>query len=227
MVNFVFDERPPESSFVDVIWRTQHAGGGTSFTSLAESRWGMVITRQKGRTTVTVRGPETKAMPAPVPEEAEFFGINFKLGTFMPQLPASDLVDGEINLPDASSKSFWLHGSAWEMPTFENADTFIQRLIHDGLLMRDPVVDAVLQGESPALTVRSIRRRFLQATGLPYKVIQQIERAKQASALLQQGVPILDTVFELGYFDQPHLTKSLKYFIGQTPAQILRSNAPE
>ena len=30
--------------------------------------------------------------------------------------------------------------------------------------------------------------------------------------------------YHAGYADQPHLTRSLKRFIGQTPAQILRSN---
>jgi hypothetical protein len=32
---------------------------------------------------------------------------------------------------------------------------------------------------------------------------------------------------QAGYFDQPHLTRSLKYFIGQTPAQILHQSRPE
>ncbi len=218
---FDFDARPSESPFVDVIWHTRHQGG-VLFTSLAESQWSMVITKQKGHTTVTMRGPETRAIPAGIPLDAEFFGINFKLGTFMPHIPFAKLVDSEIHLPDASSKSFWLHGSSWEMPNFENADSFIHRLIHDDLLVYDPLVNDVLQGYTPDLTVRSIRRRFLQATGLPYKVIQQIQRAHQAYDLLKRGVPILDTVFQLGYFDQPHLTKSLKYFLGQTPAQILR-----
>ncbi len=35
---------------------------------------------------------------------------------------------------------------------------------------------------------------------------------------------ILDTVERAGYFDQPHLTRSLKRFIGQTPAQIITRN---
>jgi Transcriptional regulator containing an amidase domain and an AraC-type DNA-binding HTH domain len=38
---------------------------------------------------------------------------------------------------------------------------------------------------------------------------------------------ILDVVYEAGYYDQPHLTRSLKYFIGQTPAQIMQENATE
>src|SRR5579859_5293941 len=56
---------------------------------------------------------------------------------------------------------------------------------------------------------------------------RQIERARYATCLLQQGVSILDTVEQAGYFDQPHLTRSLKHYIGQTPAQILQKSRPE
>jgi methylphosphotriester-DNA--protein-cysteine methyltransferase len=48
-----------------------------------------------------------------------------------------------------------------------------------------------------------------------------MKRAQHAQALLQQGGSILDTVDEAGYFDQPHLTRSLKQFIGYTPVQII------
>jgi methylphosphotriester-DNA--protein-cysteine methyltransferase len=53
-----------------------------------------------------------------------------------------------------------------------------------------------------------------------------MKRAQRAAALLEQGVSILDTVHEVGYFDQPHLTKSLKCFVGKTPAQIIRMSQP-
>jgi AraC-like DNA-binding protein len=38
--------------------------------------------------------------------------------------------------------------------------------------------------------------------------------------LLHQGTSILDTVYKAGYYDQSHMTNSLKRFLGQTPAQI-------
>ncbi len=220
-ISFDFDSRPSDSGLVETIWRTRSEGGG-AMISLAESHWGLVITRQYGQTTLTVRGPETRATPAPVPENAEFFGIIFKLGTFMPHLPVSHLVDSELTLPEAASRSVWLAGSAWELPTYDNADTFVHWLMREGLIGCDPIVEAVLQGRSPDVSIRTVRRRFLQTTGLPYKTIQQIERAHQAAALLGQGVSILDTVYETDYFDQPHLTRALKYLLGQTPTQIAR-----
>lgn len=222
-MQFVFNARPSDSSLVDSIWRTQSIGGG-SFISRAEARWGIVITRQKDKTWLTVRGPETKAMVAPIPEDAEFFGINFKIGTFMTCLPARNLVDGEINLPESNGKSFWLHGASWQLPSFENADEFVHRLVREGLLVRDNIVDSVLQDHPHDLSIRTVRRRFLQATGITHQVIQQIERAHHAQLLLQQGTSILDTVFEAGYFDQPHMTRSLRRFIGQTPTRIISTS---
>jgi AraC-like DNA-binding protein len=55
---------------------------------------------------------------------------------------------------------------------------------------------------------------------LTCKTIQQIKRARSAVSLLERGTPISDAAFELGYFDQAHLTNSLKRFIGRTPSQI-------
>ena len=224
---FTFDERPSDSSFVERIWRTQSERAG-SFSSVAMSHWEMVVTRYNGNTILTVRGPESKATPLHVSlVGAEFFGIRFKLGTLMPHLPASGLVDGDVNLPDASSKSFWLNGSAWQFPDYNNADTFIDRLVREGLLVRDLVVETALQGQLKDRSIRTARRHFLRTTGLTQSNIRQIERARYATVLLQQGVSILDAVYEAGYFDQPHLTRSLKYFIGQTPTQIMEKSGPE
>jgi hypothetical protein len=165
---------------------------------------------------------------ADYPPDAEFFGISLKLGVFMPHLPAKALLNRQdMTLPEATNQSFWLLGSAWQIPTYENADTFVDRLVRQGLLVRDPVVDAVLNDHPTDLSVRAVQYRFQRATGLTPKVVQQIKRAQRAAELLRQGLPILDTTFETGFFDQSHLTNSLKRFIGQTPAQIASANAPE
>ena len=226
-MEFVFDARSANSSFVETIWRTHSEDAGT-FTSTAASNWEMVITKFNGKTVITARGPETRASIADVPPNAEFFGIIFKLGTFMPHLPVKTLLDRQdATLLEASSKSFWLHGSAWELPSYENADVFVNRLIHQGILVRDPMIEAAMQGYTPALSIRSLQYRFVQVTGLTHKLIQQIERARRATTLLEQGTPILDTAYELGYFDQAHLTNALKRFIGQTPAQVAQISRVE
>jgi AraC-like DNA-binding protein len=185
----------------------------------------MVVTRRKGKTTRTVRGPETKAATLDCPAEGEWVGIRFKLGTCMPQLPARNLLDRrDVTLPEARDHAFWLNGSAWEYPDFENVETFVKRLVHDGLIAVDLAVDAALRGQWQEVSIRSAQRHFLQATGITQNTIRQIERARHATNLLKQDVSILDTVHQAGYFDQAHLTRSLRYFIGETPAQIIRAD---
>jgi AraC-like DNA-binding protein len=224
----IFDEqRPSDSPFVERIWRS-HSERGGSFISIAESRSEMVVTKRYGKITLTVRGPETKATPlGDCPADGEWLGIRFKLGTFLPHLPARTLVDATVTFPLATSTSFWLGSSVWQFPDYDNADTFVDWLVRAGLLVRETVVEEALQGQLKDLSLRSVQRRFLQATGVTKSTARQIERARYATFLLQQGVSILDTIEEAGYFDQPHLTRSLKYFIGLTPAQILCQSGPE
>ena len=54
-------------------------------------------------------------------------------------------------------------------------------------------------------------------------------RFQRATALLEQGCPILDTAYSsaISYFDPSHLTNSLRRFIRQTPAQISQALQPE
>ena len=213
-------ERFSDSSFIETIWRSQSIRSG-SFTSTAGTHWELVLMQHNGQTTITMRGPETRATRAFIPADAEWLGITFQFGTFMPQLPPAMLLDrNDVNLPVATGKSFWLNSSTWEMPTFENADTFVSRLVHSGVLVRDPLVDDIMQDCPIDLSPRALQYRFQRATGLTRKTAQQIQRAWQANSLLEQGCSILDTTYQLGYFDQSHLTNSLRQYFGKTPAQI-------
>jgi hypothetical protein len=195
-------------------------------TRPAESHWHMVFVKKDGGALVVFVGPWTTAGVTHYAEGAEILWIKFKLGAFLSHLPAGRFLDTETILPGASSRSFWLKGSAWECPDHENAETFVERLVRNGVLVRDPLVESVLRGQLQRLSLRTVRYRFLRATGLSQSSIRQIERARQAELLLRRGIPISDTVHEVGYFDQPHLSRSLKKWIGHTPAQILRSSTP-
>jgi hypothetical protein len=219
----IFEDRPSDSPFVERVWRCHSERAGT-FHSMAASHWEMVVTRHQGNAFLTVRGPETKATAAECPADGEWVAIRFKLGTFMPLLPARNLRDRrDVTLPGATSRSFWLNGSAWEYPEFENAEIFVRRLVRAGLIAVDPSIDPALHGRPRQQSLRSAQRHFLQATGITHSTIHQIERARHATSLLKQGVSILDTVQQAGYYDQAHLTRSLQYLIGQTPAQIIRA----
>jgi hypothetical protein len=217
-----FEDRPSDSRVIDRVWRSQSERAG-NFHSMATCNCGIVVSKYQGRTSLTVRGPETHATMADCPPDGEWFGIQFKLGTFLSLLPACELRDrNDVTLPDASGRSFWLNGSAWEYPGFDNAETFVQRLVRKGLIVTDPSIGEALRGAPGHLSRRTLQRRFLRATGLTLMSIRQITRARRAAYLLRGGAGILRVAHDLGYFDQAHLSRSLKYFIGQTPAQIFR-----
>lgn len=226
-MDLICDERKSDSPFIERIWRSHSENGGT-FLSISDVHWGMVLTKYRGKTTLTIRGPETTATPAYSPADAEFIGIQFKMGVFMPNMPVSLVMNrNDINLPEASNNSFWLDSSAWQFPDFDNVDTFIEWLVRDELLVYDPIVNAFFKRQPIDMSLRTIQRRLVQVTGLTSTVTQQIERARYATSLIIQGNSITDTISQAGYFDQSHLIRSLKRFVGLTPTQIADKNRPE
>ena len=84
----------------------------------------------------------------------------------------------------------------------------------------------MLRGGVDARSIRSAQRHFRHATGISHGTVRQIERARRATLLLQDGVPILDVVHAAGYYDQAHLTRSLRHRIGQTPLAVSRAAEP-
>jgi len=213
------ESRASDSPYIERVWRsTSH--GVSRMTSVATAHWDLVCWEHRGQVSVAVQGPESRASPAPVPDEATFFGISFSLGVLLPHLPMSRLVDSSAEIPDVTRRSFWLNGSAWRLPDYDNAEEFVARLVREDVLARDPLVSAVLGGASPEVSARTVQRRFVASTGLTRAAIRQIGRARRAAVLIQEGAPAQDVVHRLGYFDQPHLARSLSRFVGRTPTQL-------
>ena len=216
----VHEARTSDSPYVEGITygRTECDG---STVRPAECRWHMVFIRRDGEARALVVGPWSTAGVASWGAGAEILWVRFALGAFMPHLPTRGLLDAETALPGATGRSFWLAGSSWPFPCHEDVETFVERLAREGVLDRDPVVDAASTGRPPpGLSPRTLRHRFLRATGLAQGAVRQAERAMRAAELLRRGVPIPDAVHEEGYFDQPHMTRSLRRWVGLTPARI-------
>jgi hypothetical protein len=157
----------------------------------------------------------------PIPEDAEFFGVQFSLGSFMPSLPPRQLLDRALTLAPVTASSFWLEGGAWEVPGPGNADVFVGRLVRAGLLVRDPIASAAIEGDPTGLSARSVQRRVARATGLTKGAIRQMQRAERALELLARGDAAAKVARDTGYADQAHLTRSLKRLVGQTPTEIV------
>jgi len=219
-----FEQRQSASPFIERVWRSYSKTAG-SFYSMAEPNLELVIARVGGRAEAILRGPVTKASIAECPADGEWLGIRFRMGTYLPGLPTGCLRDHQsLVLANAGHGKFWLRNQAWELPTYDSAESLIARLAANDIIARDDVVDLALSGRKPAVTLRSVQRRFLQTTGITKGGFLQIERARYAAFLLRGGAQILDVVDQAGYFDQSHLNHALRRLIGPTPRTLLRSD---
>lgn len=219
-MTIVYEEHLTDSPYIDSLTHGHTISDGGTIRP-AENNWHLILQKLNGSASMLLVGPWSAAGVVTWEAGAELMWIRLKLGVFMPHLPTRQFLNSETTLPEASENHFWLKGSAWQFPTHANADIFVNRLVREQVLECDPLVDAALNDHLPKVSSRTVRHRFLHATGLTQSHIRQMQRAQQAAALLAQGASTLDTVHRLGYFDQPHLTRSLKQFIGYTPGQII------
>lgn len=214
-----FETRRSDSPWVDTVWTCTNEQV-TAMTSVAGVRWGLVFWEQDGRAHAGITGPETRTGTVPVPEGATFTGIDFAVGTSLRAVPTAALVNGGIELPDTTHRTFRLDGERWEKPGPDDAESFVERLVRTGIVVRDPLVTDVLRGHRPAVSGRTIERRFRAVTGLTRGGVRQIERARKAAELLAIGEPAADVVTKLDYFDESHLARALRSYVGRTAGQL-------
>lgn len=182
--------------------------------------WDFAIIKSGDRTLVLRTGLTTKAVTHHHREGDEILAIAFKASSFMSLMPGERMRDEGVVLEGIGRDRFWLGTEVMEIPTLETVEGFVARLIANEAVEDNPVVASVVAGRPRAMSERTMQRHFLKTTGLTYKAFTQIERAQKAMSLLQQGRPAADVAFALGYADQPHMIRSLKAIMGQTPGQV-------
>ena len=214
-----FDDRPSESPYIERVWRGR-SDTIDRMTSIATAHWTLVAWRAGRAWRVAAQGPESCATTAPVPTETEFVGIRMSLGTTLEPLPTGRLLDDGAEFPDVSRHSVRMLGHTVLLPGYDDAEELVRRMARAGLVVRDPILSDLLTGWSADVTARTVRRHFSRVTGLTPGAVRQIERARAAAALIRTGAPIADVGHDLGYYDQPHLARSLDRFIGHTATAL-------
>ena len=218
-MSFQYHEYVSTSPLVKSIWHTKSDADGV-YLAAPDGCWDIIIFRQKDQTKVIVCGQGMQAAPVPYAAGSETLGISLRAHAYLAALPGLQLARSEIVLPEAGNQKVWLHGERVEVPTLENIDTFVAKLVRAGMLQQNEVVSAFLGHTPKALSERTAQRHFLRTTGLtPYHFVQ-LQRAQQAVVLLQQGKPAAAVAAEVGYTDQPHMARSLKLIMGRTPAEL-------
>lgn len=219
-----YSQRESSSPLLAWIWQARPKTSG-SYMDLASEFWHIAFLVEHGKTRVVLSGPASKSRPITYEGGQYYWGFVFKSHVFMPNLPKKQLLNAVIELP-AHGEEF-LFGNEWvTFPTYDTADAFTDMLAEKGVIEANEQIAKVLSGKG-RMSRRSVQRHLADTTGLSQTKLRQIERARQAFALLQDGTTLAEVAGQTGFTDQAHLTKSLKLLAGQTPAQILSEYNPK
>jgi hypothetical protein len=219
-MNEFFEQRSSASPFVKMVWKAAFESDG-ELSVTADGTWDVVFGTFKGETRCVITGPTTRTDSYPYSAGQQALGIQFREGSYLVGLPAREVVNATRAL-ERRSGTFTLAGYRFEVPEFDFVEDFVGRLRDLGILRWDPLVPTALEDKLPAMPARTVQRHFSETTGIPLGRHQQIKRAQRAAQLLRDGMKISSVVHECGYFDQAHLTRSLKEFLGKTPGQLGR-----
>jgi hypothetical protein len=207
------------SPLVESVTQTTFGENGSTLMQ-PDGCWDFVMMKTAAGVMVLRTGLTTTAVRHEFAAGDEILAIAFKPSSYMALMPGEQMRDEGVVLPGIGPDRFWLGTDVLEIPTLETVDRFVDKLSRNGLVEDNRVVASVVSGHPMAMSERTMQRHFLKTTGLTYKAFTQIERAQKAAALLRQGRPAADVAFALGYADQPHLIRSLKAIMGQTPRQL-------
>jgi hypothetical protein len=220
-MGLTMDTVPGELPLVKRVWSAT-CDVPTDFSSVAKTSPMIAFARTGGTTTVHLRGPESKGTLMNCPADCEFFGVEFGLGAYLPLYPPSGLSDlKDALLPTLPSGRILLDNRDWEMPTEQNVDVFVDRLVRADLLIFDPLVAEIRHGERPTgMSERVAQTRFRRAVGLSRRKVVSIEQARHAVQLLSAGTSIAEVVTACGYYDQAQLARAIRWATGHTPTEL-------
>jgi hypothetical protein len=185
--------------------------------------WDIAILKRGDGVCVLRTGLTTRSVPVPHEDGDEILVVSFKPSSFMPGMPGDVMRDRGVMLETFAGRRFRIGSDVLEIPTFENADVFVERLVRSAIVENNDLVASIIDGRPKATSERTLQRHFLHTTGVTWKRFTLIRRAERAASLLRTGRPAADVAFDLGYADQAHMINSLREIMGQTPGQIART----
>jgi hypothetical protein len=146
--------------------------------------------------------------------------VSFAAGTYLPWLKGASFTDNFVMLPMVDDTHFQLAGHTFPWPTFSNIEELIGQMTKLGVLASNSIVDGILKDAPKATSKRSVERHFKATTGLTPKKLADIRRAQQAVRILKAGESPSIAAIEAGYYDQPHMSRSLKRLMDSLPSDV-------
>ena len=128
-MGLIFNAVAGDLPLVQRVWSAR-CDAATGFTSATKASSMIAFARSGDGLTVHLRGPETTGTSLICPEGWEFFGVELRLGAYLPLYPPSGLTDlNDALLPILPGDRILLDNRDWEMPTEQNIDVFVNRLV--------------------------------------------------------------------------------------------------
>ena len=215
-MGFTFEEKPSQSPLVDFIWCTEDLTDGV-YVASADARWDIIFTRSHdGKAKVLLCGPSFKAAQVPYSPGNKHIGICYKPWAIFTDIPITTMLNVTKALPMPSEDTFVMQGVTWKMPTYEDVDQFVAEQENRGLLMAEPIIKDVLENKPVNMSLRSVQRHFIKTIGMSPRRVRQIDSARKAVKMLQQGKTPSEVAYELNYADLPHMTRMLRRYTGYT-----------
>lgn len=219
-MSFTYEDKQIDSQSIDKIWHTITISDGI-YTANLDGNWDIIITKGPHFVSVSVNGIGKEAVSVPYVAGIESIGIALKPGVFLRDHKGKDIVDSQHVLVEGDVSFVDIGSFRFSIPNFDSAEAFIIELAASGVLLTDEIVASLKSQNTKLASKRTMRRHVSETTGLTPHFLNQIERAKYAANLLQQGTSIAQVALDAGYSDQSHMTKSVKKIMGVTPAQLL------
>lgn len=216
----MYEEHHPDSHVLECVWQAR-ATQDERYLVAAVEYWDLWFARApEGQLRAGLVGPTLghRWIRSTIGEHS--WGVQLKAHVVLPGVSKQLLLGGEQQLVvEAGYVTLARHSVPF--PEFADLEAFTDRLVGLDVLRSDDDVRRMLSGDHAGYSERHRQRRVRAATGLTGKQIEQLSRAREAFALLLQGVPPSESAAQCGFADQAHLTRSLRAFHGQTPAQVL------
>lgn len=212
-------ERASSHPWIDRVWQTVCLADGI-YKATPDGSWDLILSvSPDGEPTVFLSGQATEPVDVPYLAGEHSVVISFAAHVY---LATEDEVrtGATVRLLPVTGDRFGLDGASLPLPTFENAEDLVDQMIGAGLLKSDDLVARAFSEKPKAASKRSVQLHFKRTTGITQKDFQMIRRAQEAVRRLKRGEAPAAVAADLGYTDQPHMTKSIKTIMGHLPSNL-------
>lgn len=214
--------RESTSPHVGVVWWAQ-IDEDAVYLDAANEFWGLAfgVLADRGPS-ATLIGPSLEPRELHLMAGERGWGVELAAHVFVRRLDKRGLLGEMRDLP-TDGKWFELAGVRLPVPDVDALEGLVETLFRQGILAADEAVAAALRGQPAAQSPRSRHRHVVSATGLGHKKHEQLQRARAAYVLLQDGWSLASAAAEVGFADQAHMTRAFTALAGKSPARILGS----